>query len=215
MSAFGDDPLDPRGDALGDPPADDAAPGADAFESLGAATPEMLGDVDAALSELERYLGGARAGTLSPLVRIDRDHALELIRLARSRLPVALRSARWLIKERDDYLARARRDAEDLVDQGKAEAARMVQRTEVVKQAEMRARRIVEQAEEHARRRRLELEDYCDEHLARFEVALTRALESVHAGRRKLQGEAFDPAAPQSEAPPETDDGLFFNQDLT
>ena len=215
MSAFDDDPLDPRGDPLGDLPPDDAEPGAGALDSLGAATPQVVGDVDAALTELERYLGGARAGTLSPLVRIDRDHALELVRLARTRLPVALRSARWLIKERDDYLARARRDAEDVVDQGKAEVARMVQRTEVVKQAEMRARRIVEQAEEKARRRRLELEDYCDEHLARFETALARALERVHVGRLKLQGEAFDPAAPASEAPPEVDDALFFDQDLT
>ncbi len=211
MSAFGDDPLDLGGEILGDRAPEIPARGE--FDALDATTPEAMGDVDVALADLERYLNGARASALSPLVRIDRDHALELVRVARMRLPVALRSARWLIKERGDYLARARRDAEDLVDKGKAEAARMVQRTEVVKQAETRARRIIEQATEQARRQRLELEDYCDEHLARFEVALHQALENVRLGRQKLQGEPFDPAAPEPEAPLADDDGLFFDQD--
>ena len=167
--------------------------------------------MDSALADLERYVLAARASSLSSQVRLDRDHVLELIRIVRARLPVALRSARWLIKERSDYLERARRDAEELVEQVKAEAARMVHRTEVVKQAELRARRIVDAADEQARRQRLELEDYCDEHLARFEDALSRALANVREGRTKLQG----PAEVPSEEPPPADDedGAFFDQD--
>ena len=88
----------------------------------------------------------------------------------------------------------------------------MVQRTEVVKQAEVRARRITEAAEEQARRQRLELEDYCDEHLARFEDAIGRALENVREGRRRLQGSIPPAAAPSAEEAEEADP-LFFNQD--
>lgn len=206
-----DDPLDPGG-APEAPPPGEASEGAGGFNSLAGATPEVVEDVDAALADLERYVLAARASSLSSQVRLDRDHVLELIRIVRARLPVALRSARWLIKERSDYLERARRDAEELVEQVKAEAARMVHRTEVVKQAELRARRIVDAAEEQARRQRLELEDYCDEHLARFEDALTRALANVREGRTKLQGLADEPTG---EPPPPADDedGAFFDQD--
>jgi hypothetical protein len=208
-----DDPLE-SGDDPFQPLADEPATATGAFDTLAGATPEVVDDVEAALADLERYIRGARPSSLSSQVRLDREHLLELIRVVRARLPVALRSARWLIKERNDYLARARRDAEDLVEEVKAEAARMVHRTEVVKQAEIRARRIVEAAEEQARRRRLELEDYCDEHLARFEEALDRALGNVREGRRKLQGETeipLDaPAAPEGEP---DDDSPFFDQD--
>ncbi len=194
------------------PFAEDSLGEAGAFNTLAGATPEVVEDVDAALADLERYILAARSSTLSSQVRLDRDHVLELIRIVRARLPVALRSARWLIKERSDYLERARRDAEELIDQVKAEAARMVHRTEVVKQAEVRARRIVEAAEEQARRQRLELEDHCDEHLARFEGALVRALGNVRDGRRKLQGPA-DSATGEPPEPPTDEDGLFFDQD--
>lgn len=208
MSSY-DDPLVP-GDE-GSPQAQGAFDEPNPFDALSGGGGEVVEDVEAALADLERYVSGARGSSLSSQVRLDRDHILELIRIARARLPVALRSARWLIKERNDYLAKARRDAEDIIDGVKAEAARMVQRAEVVKQAEARARRILEAAEEQARRQRLELEDYCDEHLARFEEALERSLGNVRDGRRKLQGSI--PPAPPSDEPVEETDPLFFNQD--
>ncbi len=210
MSLY-DDPPDPG--AAEDSASEDPFGAPAAFNALAGATPEVVEDVDAALADLERYVLSARSSALSAQVRLDRDHVLELIRIVRARLPVALRSARWLIKERSDYLERARRDAAELVDQVKAEAARMVHRTEVVKQAELRARGITEAAEEQARRQRLELEDYCDEHLARFEDALVRALGNVRDGRRKLQGPSGAPTREPAEPPDEDEDGLFFDQD--
>ena len=209
--SYYDDPLAP---GEGDPsePLPEVSPDEpNPFDALSGGGSEVVEDVEAALADLERYVSGARGSSLSSQVRLDRDHTLELIRIARARLPVALRSARWLIKERNDYLTKARRDAEEIIDDVKAEAARMVQRAEVVKQAEARARRILEAADEQARRQRLELEDYCDEHLARFEEALERALGNVRDGRRKLQGSM--PPATAHDEPVEEIDPLFFNQD--
>ncbi len=207
MSYF-DDPLGLPGDTAREAPPGGAA----SFDADPPSAPEVVEDVDAVLGDLERYVREARGSSMSTQVRLDRDHMLELIRVARARLPVALRSARWLIKERNDYLARARRDADELMEEVRTEAARMVHRTEVVKQAEVRARRIVEAAEEQARRMRLELEDYCDEHLARFEGAMERALDNVRAGRRKLQG-SVPPEPPVTPIPVEEDEAPFFDQD--
>jgi hypothetical protein len=64
----------------------------------------------------------------------------------------------------------------------------MVQRTEVVKAAEQRAYEIVDAAQADARRLRHEVEDFCDQKLASFEIVLERTQKLVAAGRSKLQG---------------------------
>jgi hypothetical protein len=63
----------------------------------------------------------------------------------------------------------------------------MVQRTEVVKASEARARRIIDAATDEAGRLKNEVEDFCDQKLASFEIVLERTLKMVGAGRQKLQ----------------------------
>ena len=98
------------------------------------------------------------------------------------------RAARWLLKEREEFLARTRHEADEIVEQARARAERMVQRTEVVKAAEQRAYEIVDAAEADARRLRHEVEDFCDQKLASFEIVLERTIKMVASGRAKLQG---------------------------
>ena len=102
-----------------------------------------------------------------------------------ARLPDELRAARWLLKEREEFLAKVRREGDDILEQARARAERMVQRTEVVKAADARARQIVDRAEDQARRMRLECEDFCDQKLASFEIVLERTQKLV--GRRPHQ----------------------------
>ena len=91
----------------------------------------------------------------------------------------------------------------------------MVQRTEVVKAAEQRAYEIVDAAEADARRLRHEVEDFCDQKLASFEIVLERTQKLVAAGRSKLQGtnllaEAAAAAAAEGAL---TDDGHEVDDD--
>ncbi len=74
-----------------------------------------------------------------------------------------------------------------LLDDVRAQAERMVQRTEIVRQANQVAQRILDDAREEARRLRHEAEDYCDQKLASFEIVLERTIKTVQAGREKLQ----------------------------
>jgi hypothetical protein len=143
-------------------------------------------------------VSSARPMPLSASVMINRDEVVELLEEALDRMPDELRAARWLLKEREEFLAKVRREADDILDQARARAERMVQRTEVVKAAEQRARQVVEKAEDNARRMRLECEDFCDQKLASFEIVLERTMKMVAAGRTKLQG-----AAPAEQAPAE------------
>ena len=129
----------------------------------------------------------ARPMPLSSDSRINKEEVLELLQEAIDRLPDELREARWLRKEREEYLAKMRADGDEILEAARAHSERMVQRTEVVKAAEHRARRIIDGAEAEARRLRLECEDYCDQKLAGFEIVLERTLKLVASGREKLQ----------------------------
>jgi hypothetical protein len=114
---------------------------------------------------------------MSASVRVNRDEVLDLLDEALNR---------WLLKEREEFMARTRREGDELIAEAKARVAQMVQRTEVVKAAEARARQIVEEAEGVSRRMRRETEDFCDQRLASFENVLARVQQSVAAGRQRL-----------------------------
>ena len=58
-------------------------------------------------------------------------------------LPEELRQARWLLKEREEFLAQARREAEDIIEAGRVQAERMVERTEVVREARRVAQQVI------------------------------------------------------------------------
>jgi cell division septum initiation protein DivIVA len=140
------------------------------------------------LLHLRDIIEAARPVPLSASSMIAKDEVLELVDEALERLPEELRAARWLLKEREEFLARTRHEADEIVAQARARAERMVQRTEVVKAAEHRAYGIVDAAEADARRLRHEVEDFCDQKLASFEIVLERTQKLVAAGRTKLQG---------------------------
>jgi cell division septum initiation protein DivIVA len=127
---------------------------------------------------------------MSTSVMVNKDEVLELLDDALEQLPDELRAARWLLKEREEFLAKVRREGDEILEQARARAERMVQRTEVVKAAEGRARKIIDEAQAEARRLRNETEDYCDQKLASFEIVLERTMKMVAAGRAKLQGQA-------------------------
>jgi cell division septum initiation protein DivIVA len=169
-------------------------------------------EVDQLLRRAADMIASARPMPLSASVMINKEEVLDLLGEAIDRLPEELREARWLLKERDDYLAKAKVDGEEIIEAGRARAERMVQRTEVVKASELRARRIMEAAEAESRRLRHECEDFVDQKLASFEIVLERTQRMVQAGREKLQGPALSASRP---AEPEAteEEQAFFDQD--
>lgn len=143
-------------------------------------------EAEAIIRRVIDIIDGSPGMPMSASVRVNKEEVLELLDDAVTRLPDELRSARWLLKEREEFLARSRRDGEELIADAKSRVAHMVQRTEVVKAAELRAAQIIEDAELAARRMRRETEDYCDQKLASFENVLARVQKTVAAGRSRL-----------------------------
>jgi cell division septum initiation protein DivIVA len=144
-------------------------------------------DTDFLLRRVIEILEGTRTLPLSSSVKLDnKDEVLELLDEAVHKLPEEFRQARWLLKEKDEFVSKMQREGDDILEAARLRAERMVQRTEIVREASHTARRLVEEAREESRRLRLEAEDYCDQKLAEFEIVLDRTIKTVAAGRSKL-----------------------------
>lgn len=144
-------------------------------------------DTEALLRRVIEIVNNARTMPMSNTIRLTKDEVQELLEEALDRLPEELKRARWMLKEREEFLAKTRREGEDILEQARVAAERMVQRTEIVREAAHTASRLVDDAREESSRLRLEAEDYCDQKLAAFEIVLERTMKTVAAGREKLR----------------------------
>ncbi len=178
-----------------DPFADNHAPPQAHYEEAErrqqpAAPRHQVPEVHELLAEAMEIIETARPVPLSTAVKIDADPVLDILHEAIERLPQELREARWLLRERQEYLASVRREGDEITNIARSRAERMVERTEVVKSAEQRAQRIIADAEAQARLMRRETEDFCDARLASLQDVLDRTRTVVVTGRTRLQGTA-------------------------
>jgi F0F1-type ATP synthase membrane subunit b/b' len=161
-------------------------------------------DLTSRIQALEEMVRDAKSMPLSSSALLNRDEVLELIDDLKASLPDEIKQARWVVKDREELLAKARRDAEVMVEQARAEQLRLASHEAVVERANEESERIMQQAEDDARKLRLEAEDYVDAKLAQLESALqkiledmigsnealSRTIDQVVAGREKLRGVA-------------------------
>ena len=125
---------------------------------------------------------------------IDRDKALDLIEDAKKQLPVDLAEARKIISARNEYLAAAKREADEIRKRAEIEANQMVSEAPVMAQARQKAREIVSHAEAEAKKTCRETNEYCADLLRRTEDALAAAhaeMRQVHNQFRSGMGNSF------------------------
>jgi vacuolar-type H+-ATPase subunit H len=145
-------------------------------------------DSETLLRRVSEIINNAKSMPLSSSVLLNnKDEVLE-------RLPTELRQARWMLKERQEFLARVQHEGDEILDMARTQASRMVQKTDIVQEAQRVAQRTVDEARQEARRLRNEAEDYCDQKLAAFEIVLERTMKTVQAGREKLQVTPLPPS---------------------
>jgi hypothetical protein len=164
------------------------------------------------LEHLRDLVETARTMPMSASVLVNRDEATDLINQALASLPAELRHARWLLKERQEYLSTAQREAGELLDAARVQAERMVERSDIVREARKTAQQIIADAEAEARRLHHAAEDYVDARLAALEGLLDKTMTGVRKGRERL---AVELPPEDEEAPPEANEEIpVFDQDV-
>jgi cell division septum initiation protein DivIVA len=164
------------------------------------------------LEQLRDLVEAARTMPMSASVLVNRDEAVELINRALGSLPAELRHARWLLKERQEYLTTAQRESGELVESARVQAERMVERSDIVREARRAAQQVIADAEAEARRLQHAAEDYVDARLAALEGLLDKTMTGVRKGRDRLAVE-LPPEEEDDDAAEEREEIPVFDQD--
>lgn len=147
-------------------------------------------DVLELIDKLDDLIHNARAVPLTDQVRIDREAIYELLDEMRSTIPEEVKQARWIVKERQEMLAEAKREAERIVKDARQKQEELISDQEVTRQAERAAEEIVQDAKDREREIRLGAEDYADDVLAMLEGNLSKFIAAVRRGRDQVQGKS-------------------------
>jgi hypothetical protein len=143
-------------------------------------------DIAGRLEQLEELVREAKSMPLSSSVLVNRDEVLEMIAEMREGLPEEIKRARWIVRDREELIAKARADGERIVEQAHEEQLRMARKEEIVARAQTESDRLLAEAEERAREHRSEAEDYVDAKLAQFENSIRRILEAAQSSTKSL-----------------------------
>ncbi len=146
----------------------------------------QMGDAEEILLDLIDLISKAANVPLSSTPRIDREEVIALLEDAIACLPQEVREARFMLKEKESFLIRSQREADEIIEAARTQAERMVQRTEVVRASEARANQIIDEAESTARRLKSETEDFLDRRLGSVEILIDRLMKTIKHGRDRL-----------------------------
>ncbi|MGH2738993.1 MAG: hypothetical protein ACRDH6_00695 [Actinomycetota bacterium] len=166
-------------------------------------------DIASRIRQLEELIAEAKSVPLSSSVMVNREELVGLIEEIRQALPEEIKQARWVVRDREELLAKARRDAEAVLERARTEQARLISHQEVVRRATEEADRLFREAQEQAKQIKGEADDYVDAKLASFEVVLLRArdelsktIQEIERGRDRLRAGSLveEALAPEEES---------------
>jgi len=172
--------------------------------------PVELGDTESFLNEAIDAISSAPNAPLSSAPKINREQILTILQEALDCLPAEITEARWMLKERADFLAKTQLEADEILEAARVQAERLVQRTAIVRQSETRARKVIEAANQDSRRLKSETDDFLDRRLGSFEILLDKLVKQVSEGRTRLSLVAQEPAR---EISLESESVMLFDQD--
>jgi F0F1-type ATP synthase membrane subunit b/b' len=143
-------------------------------------------DLAGRLAQLEQIVRDAKSMPLSSSVLISRDEVLEMLHEMQESLPEEIKQARWVVKDREELLAKARAEGDRIIEQAHEDQRRMAMKDAVAKRAQEESARMLQEAEDTTVGMRREAEDYVDAKLAQFEIALRKILEDAQGTARGL-----------------------------
>ncbi len=157
--------------------------------------PPLPGKVLDMLEQLMIDVENARQVPLSNSVMVSQEEMLDNLSRIQKELPEELRAARWMVREREAYIARTNETARGVFAEAKKRSDELVSESYIVQEAVEEANALVRNAEGEGRRIRLESEDVAERHLAEAEQVLGELLRYVREARAELHQEL--PPAPE------------------
>lgn len=118
---------------------------------------------------------------------LERDKALDLLDDVRARFPVEIKKAKELVEKKNDYIASAKREAEELRQRAEDHARRILNEDALVLEARRISDEIIEEAERNGRQLKQAANDYCEDTMHRMEEAVADAYDEVKRARAQFR----------------------------
>ena len=119
--------------------------------------------------------------------KIGRSQLLGLVDEILDALPAELRTARWIVREQQSYLSKAKEDAQEIVEKARIESENLISDSYVIKEAVIEANALIKSAEIEIISNRARVEDEIDGVLEKLEGTLKDLLNNVDKEKKKLR----------------------------
>ncbi len=120
-------------------------------------------------------------------VVVESDILLDRVDRLRAVLPEELETARLIISEKQRIIKEACGQADEYLEQSRDRVARMMDDSEITKNALRMSEEILAKAEEIAREIRTEANQYAESVLSHMEIVLRKGLENITKGKEEIR----------------------------
>ena len=119
--------------------------------------------------------------------RSNKKDILKLVENLIDLMPVELRTARFIVREQELYLKKAKEEAEEILSNADKESARLISESFVLQEAVIEANALVKQAEQEAILSRANVEDKLDNKLEEIKSKIDELSSIVEREKTNLR----------------------------
>ena len=119
--------------------------------------------------------------------RSNKKDILKLVENLIDLMPVELRTARFIVREQELYLKKAKKEAEEILSNADKESSRLISESFVLQEAVVEANALVKQAEQEAILSRASVEDKLDNKLEEIKSKIDELSDIVEREKTNLR----------------------------
>ena len=119
--------------------------------------------------------------------RSNKKDILKLVEKLIDLMPVELRTARFIVREQELYLKKAKEEAEEILSNADKESSRLISESFVLQEAVVEANALVKQAEQEAILSRASVEDKLDNKLEEIKSKIDELSDIVEREKTNLR----------------------------
>lgn len=148
----------------------------------------MAVSIEAMLEALEELLEEGMSVPLSGGKRVvDIDQARDIIDDIRINMPQEILQAKAIVKDKSQIMAKATKEAEEIVRRAEERARHMVDNEEIVRKATARAQEITHTSQQQAQQLKSTVTMYCENLLTQTQEQLKKSFDEVKLVKENLK----------------------------
>ena len=137
------------------------------------------------VDKLENLRNQLNSNTLKG--RINKKDILKSIDEIIDSMPVEMRTARWIVREQESFITKAKDDSKEIVEEARRESEKLIQESYVLQEAVIEANAIIKQTELEAQSYRANIEDSVDRKMEEIQSKINQLKDFLDQERTKLR----------------------------